>query len=348
MVIHETGVRSSAVPPTLLGGRYRLGAVIGYGGTAVLHRGIDPQTAATVAVKLSRGDIHDDTIQDRFHAEAQAMAVLDHPCVVRLHDAGHENNRAYLVMELVDGPTLAARLTPSPSPAADTAPIARDLAAALAHAHAHGLVHPVTSHPATSCSTPTAGHASPTSASQCSPTGWSTGRGRCSMVRRCGGKMSELTGPSPVDRGKPGSKIHALSDRAGLPLAVEVSAANTNDAAALKPLVLAIPRSDPDAADGAASPTSPTRTRPTTTPNCAPGSVAAASPSALTARSSSPARSWAGIARSSNCSIAWLLGYRRLTIRYERKASHFGAFLTLAAALTCYKNPPRETCSKPK
>lgn len=50
-----------------------------------------------------------------------------------------------------------------------------------------------------------------------------------------------MTGPSPVDRGKTGSKIHVLSDRAGLPLALAVSAANTNDAAALKPLVRAIP-----------------------------------------------------------------------------------------------------------
>jgi hypothetical protein len=50
-----------------------------------------------------------------------------------------------------------------------------------------------------------------------------------------------LTGPSPVDRGKPGAKIHVLSEAVGLPLVVGVSAANTNDACALKPLVKAIP-----------------------------------------------------------------------------------------------------------
>jgi transposase len=50
-----------------------------------------------------------------------------------------------------------------------------------------------------------------------------------------------MTGPNPVDRGKTGSKIHVLSDQAGLPLSVGVSAANTNDAYALKPLVMAIP-----------------------------------------------------------------------------------------------------------
>lgn len=50
-----------------------------------------------------------------------------------------------------------------------------------------------------------------------------------------------MTEPSPVDRGKPGSKIHALSERAGLPLAVATSVASTNDSCALKPLMMAIP-----------------------------------------------------------------------------------------------------------
>jgi len=50
-----------------------------------------------------------------------------------------------------------------------------------------------------------------------------------------------MTGPNPVDRGKIGSKIHLLSDRTGLPLSAAVSAANTNDSYALKPLIRAIP-----------------------------------------------------------------------------------------------------------
>ncbi len=51
-----------------------------------------------------------------------------------------------------------------------------------------------------------------------------------------------MTGPNPVDRGKPGSKIHVVSDRAGLPLAVGVSAADLHDSQALKPMLMAIPR----------------------------------------------------------------------------------------------------------
>ncbi|ADJ47435.1 IS4 family transposase [Amycolatopsis mediterranei S699] len=58
---------------------------------------------------------------------------------------------------------------------------------------------------------------------------------------RPGQKGGGLTGPSPVDRGKPGSKIHVLSDRTGLPLTVGISAANTHASHALKPLVNALP-----------------------------------------------------------------------------------------------------------
>jgi transposase len=146
-----------------------------------------------------------------------------------------------------------------------------------------------------------------------------------------------LTGPSPVDRGKPGSKIHVLSDRGGTPLSVAVSAANTNDADALKPLVLAIP--------AIRSRRGPRRRKP--------GKLHADKAYDIT-----ELREWVrdrgigvriarkGIESNDRLgrhrwvierSIAWLFGFRRLTIRYERKARHFCAFLTLAAALACSK-----------
>jgi len=67
-----------------------------------------------------------------------------------------------------------------------------------------------------------------------------------------------MTGLNPVDRGKPGSKIHLLSDRAGLPLSVAVSAANTNDFYAPSFLSWRYPRPSPDGDHGAAGPTSST------------------------------------------------------------------------------------------
>jgi IS5 family transposase len=146
-----------------------------------------------------------------------------------------------------------------------------------------------------------------------------------------------MTGPNPVDRGKTGSKIHILSDRTGVPLSVAVSAANTNDASAFKPLVMAIP--------AVRSRRGPRRRKP-------------AKLHADKAYDQADLRNWLrargiavriarkGIESSQKLgkhrwvierSIAWLFGYHRLAIRYDRYADHFCAFLTLAATLTCYK-----------
>jgi transposase len=146
-----------------------------------------------------------------------------------------------------------------------------------------------------------------------------------------------LTGPNPVDRGKPGSKIHALSDCAGLPLAVGVSAANTNDHHALKPLVKAIP--------AVRSRRGPRRARPTKLHADKVYDVAELR-RWLHQRGITPRIARKGIESSNTLgkhrwvierSIAWLFGYRRLIIRYERHAHLFCALPTLAAVLTCYK-----------
>ncbi|MFI2474552.1 IS5 family transposase [Nocardia xishanensis] len=150
-------------------------------------------------------------------------------------------------------------------------------------------------------------------------------------------KRGDMTGPSPVDRGKSGSKLHVLSDRSGIPLAVGVSAANTNDADALRPLVRAIPP--------IRSRRGPRRRRPTKL-------------HADKAYDIAELRLWVrrrgiavriarkGIESSRRLgrhrwvierTLSWLTGYHRLNLRYERKGIHFCAFLTLAAALTCFK-----------
>ncbi|WP_093775025.1 IS5 family transposase [Streptomyces sp. yr375] len=156
-------------------------------------------------------------------------------------------------------------------------------------------------------------------------------------------KGGSLTGPNPVERGKSGSKLHVLSEAQGIPLAVGVSGANTHDSLALKPLVKAIP--DVRSRRG---------------PRCRrPGKLRADK-----AYHSADTLSWlrkrgiiARIARPGiesserlgrhrwkiERSISWLFGYRRLTVRYERKGSHFLAFLGLAATLTCYKKPAKLT-----
>ncbi len=149
-----------------------------------------------------------------------------------------------------------------------------------------------------------------------------------------------MTGPSPVDRGKPGSKIHLLSDQAGLPLAVGVSAANTHDSHGLKPLVNAIPK--------ARSRRGPRRGKPAKL-HADKGYDSDELRHWLRSRAITPRIARKGIDSRDSLgryrwvierSLAWLSGYRRLTLRYERHGHLFAAFLTLAATLTCYKKLP--------
>ncbi|WP_137816584.1 IS5 family transposase, partial [Gandjariella thermophila] len=132
-------------------------------------------------------------------------------------------------------------------------------------------------------------------------------------------------------------KIHTLSDRAGLPLTVAVSAANTHDSEALKPLVNAIP--------AIRSRRGPRRRKPAKLHGDKAYDIPALR-SWLRQRGIIPRLARKGIESSTKLgrhrwvierTIAWLTGYRRLTVRYERKAAHFLAFLTLGAAITCYK-----------
>ncbi|WIX83995.1 IS5 family transposase [Amycolatopsis carbonis] len=150
-------------------------------------------------------------------------------------------------------------------------------------------------------------------------------------------KGGGLTGPSPVDRGKPGSKIHVLSDRAGLALTVGISAANTHDSHALKPLVNALP--------AIRSRRGPRRRKPAKLHADKAYDIPALR-DWLRQRRILPRIARKGIESRDKLgkhrwvierAIAWLFGYRRLTIRYERDAGHFLAFLTLAATITCYK-----------
>ncbi|MGX1887499.1 IS5 family transposase [Streptomyces sp. NPDC055287] len=150
-------------------------------------------------------------------------------------------------------------------------------------------------------------------------------------------KGGSLTGPNPVDRGKKGSKLHVLSDAQGIPLAVAVSGANMHDSLALKPLIRGIP--------AVRSRRRPRRRRPVKLradkAYFSAEHLAWLRERGLVARIARPGiESGERLGRHRwkiERSIAWLFGYRRLTVRYERKGSHFLAFLGLAAALTCYK-----------
>ena len=126
-----------------LADRYRLEEVIASGGVAIVWRAFDEHLARPVAVKLLHPHhAGDPTVVERFQREARAAAGLSHPNVVRIYDVGREDGLAWLVMELVEGPSLrdvlAAR---EPLDASVVTAVGEQVARALAAAHERGLVH---------------------------------------------------------------------------------------------------------------------------------------------------------------------------------------------------------------
>ena len=126
-----------------IGDRYRLGPVIGRGGMATIHQATDLRLDRDVAVKLLRPEIAQDAdLSGRFRREALASTVLRHPNIVACLDTGTDGNQPYLVMDLVDGEDLAARLKRSGRLAPwGAARMALDVARALGVAHLRGIVH---------------------------------------------------------------------------------------------------------------------------------------------------------------------------------------------------------------
>jgi nitrous oxidase accessory protein NosD len=137
---------ADATPTTeapLLAGRYQLLEKLGQGGMGTVFRARDANLERPVAIKmLPEGSAPDADAVARFKREAKALARLAHPGIIQAHDSGDERGQPFLVMELVEGHSLAALLRDqghvAPARAAD---FAYQAALALHHAHQHGLVH---------------------------------------------------------------------------------------------------------------------------------------------------------------------------------------------------------------
>ena len=129
----------------LLGGRYQVGELLGYGGMAEVHRGRDLRLGRDVAIKMLRTDLaRDATFQERFRREAQNSAALNHPAIVAVYDTGEEVSSTgeklpFIVMEFVNGRTLKEVLAQEqrlqPRRALE---IIADICAALEFSHRHG------------------------------------------------------------------------------------------------------------------------------------------------------------------------------------------------------------------
>ena len=134
----------SLTPGTRLG-PYELQALVGAGGMGEVYRARDTRLDRTVAIKVLGGSAEalsrNERLRDRFDREARVVSRLNHSHICTLHDIGREGNVDFLVMEYVDGETLAARLTRGPLPLAQAMKASVDIADALARAHGPGVVH---------------------------------------------------------------------------------------------------------------------------------------------------------------------------------------------------------------
>ena len=123
-------------------GRFEIRQEVGRGGFGAVYEALDTQLNRVVAVKTlrfsrKRGDLSSEWLK----REAEAVARLDHPCIVTLFDVGKSESGPYLVMELLRGRTLAQRIDDGPVPEAEALRIAGEMAKGLAHAHQRGVLH---------------------------------------------------------------------------------------------------------------------------------------------------------------------------------------------------------------
>jgi ABC-type oligopeptide transport system substrate-binding subunit/DNA-binding SARP family transcriptional activator len=122
----------------ILNDRYRLGAELGRGGSGVVYRAHDMLLDRDVAVKVLSATALGAEGRIRLLDEAQAVAKLNHPNIVSVHDAGEADGLSFIVMERVEGKSLFER---KPDSLDDILSIARQICSALEHAHGHGIVH---------------------------------------------------------------------------------------------------------------------------------------------------------------------------------------------------------------
>lgn len=124
----------------VLAGRYRLGGLIARGGMADVFEAHDELLSRRVAIKRYRGAAVAD--RERFASEVHTLASLSHPGLVQVYDAGEHDGEGYVVLELVDGPTLREVLAERGAlPSPDAQALGAAMAEALAFVHARGVVH---------------------------------------------------------------------------------------------------------------------------------------------------------------------------------------------------------------
>jgi Tol biopolymer transport system component/serine/threonine protein kinase len=123
-------------------GPYEILSPLGAGGMGEVYRARDPRLKREVAVKmLSEALSRDAEHLARFEREAELLAALNHPAIAQIYGLEESAGSRFLVLELVEGETLAEKLTAGPLPVSEALEIGRQIAEALEAAHARGIVH---------------------------------------------------------------------------------------------------------------------------------------------------------------------------------------------------------------
>src|SRR5712692_11595212 len=123
-------------------GPYEIVSLVGAGGMGEVYKAKDTRLDRTVAIKILPPTLAaDPQFRERFDREARTISQLDHPHICALHDVGEQDGRAFLVMQYLEGETLADRLAKGALPLDQALRIAIDVADALDKAHRVGIVH---------------------------------------------------------------------------------------------------------------------------------------------------------------------------------------------------------------
>src|SRR6266446_2887257 len=123
-------------------GPYEIVVLLGSGGMGEVYRARDTRLDRIVAVKILPSHLSDNsTLRQRFEQEAKAISSLNHPHICILHDVGHQDGIAFLVMEYLEGETLAKLLERGPLPIEQVLKIGIEIADGLDKAHRQGIVH---------------------------------------------------------------------------------------------------------------------------------------------------------------------------------------------------------------
>ena len=123
-------------------GSYRIEEFIASGGMGEIYKARHTELERWVAIKiLGEGIARDEVALGRFRREAKSASRLEHPHICRVYDFGEEGDRVFLVLEYLEGETLAERIARGPLGPEKILEYGAEIAEALDHAHSHGLVH---------------------------------------------------------------------------------------------------------------------------------------------------------------------------------------------------------------